>query len=103
MRITRRAVHMGMVMLAGMTLLLYVGSYAYISRTGASKLRACGMTGFYYYTGDPMVLFRSDRHKAVHKWLSYFYYPVWWVDHNVLGGEEYQRNMPLLEMGQQRG
>ena len=65
---------------------LYVGSYVLLSRCSLGLTREYGMDGFYYVPCDPRAIAESKTLQGVHFALACFYYPVWAVDHFMLGG-----------------
>jgi len=67
--------------------LVYVLSYAALSRYSESMCHELGLgTGFYYVPCHPVALARSERLQGLNAMLVYFYYPVWAIDHYLLDG-----------------
>lgn len=46
----------------------------------------------------PDVLHQCPRLKKLHKAAVYFYYPVWWLDHHLLGGPDYYSGFTFDEV-----
>lgn len=75
------------VILALVLFLCYVVGYFIISRYSLNQWEASyGERYFLYVPLNPHVVLSSDALITVHYVLAYFYYPLWWLDHNVLHG-----------------
>jgi len=62
-------------------LLVYVGSYAVLSRRGFRDADECGMEGgFYFLHPEPTDAWRMKNYGLV-----YLYYPLIFIDYEVLG------------------
>lgn len=74
--------------------ILYVGSYFALSRYSLEVLEGNGVCGFYYVpcSGDTLTEYRGLE--ELHQALVLFYYPIWALDHYLLGGP-YWAGIPM--------
>ena len=78
--------------------LVYLASHMALSRySHAMLVEEYDGGGFYYVPCDPLVLAESETLQGLNFALLCFYYPVWMLDHYVLGGPHWA-HIPAMEV-----
>ena len=70
-------------------LAIYVVAYYSLSRSSLNKVSSYGIRGFYYVPCSPEKIFQSKSLCRLHIVGVVFFFPVWIVDHKLLGGPSY--------------
>ena len=73
---------------------LYIVSYFVISRYSAPQWEAVGSDVFAYSLSSPERFLDSETLQFTHIVLSYFYYPIWWIDYPIFKGPVYMETLP---------